>query len=85
MTLLSGAASGRGESGDVYYLDDTPQKIVRTLETHQGNEILELETGTVIGFSLEPQRSVAERFPEISVVGVRGFVSHMRVLVKPAD
>jgi L-Ala-D/L-Glu epimerase len=41
VTLQRGNASGRGEASGVYYLDDTPQKIVRTLETHRA----EIERG----------------------------------------
>lgn len=37
VTLQRGKAFGRGESGGVYYLDDTPEKIVRTLETHRAD------------------------------------------------
>ena len=37
VTLRRGSASGRGEAAGVYYLDDTPQKIVRTLETHRAD------------------------------------------------
>ena len=40
VTLLSCESAnggiGRGEAAGVYYLDDTPERIVRTLETHRG-------------------------------------------------
>jgi L-Ala-D/L-Glu epimerase len=36
VTLKSGDATGRGEAAGVYYLDDTPEGIARTLETHRG-------------------------------------------------
>jgi len=35
VTLSSGDASGRGEAAGVYYLDDTPDGIVRTLEANR--------------------------------------------------
>jgi L-alanine-DL-glutamate epimerase-like enolase superfamily enzyme len=35
VTLRSGAAVGRGEAAGVYYLDDTPERIARTLEAHR--------------------------------------------------
>jgi L-Ala-D/L-Glu epimerase / N-acetyl-D-glutamate racemase len=34
-TLSSGELSGRGEAAGVYYLDDTPERIVRTLEVYR--------------------------------------------------
>jgi L-alanine-DL-glutamate epimerase-like enolase superfamily enzyme len=36
VTLTSGSARGRGEAAGVYYLEDTPERIVRTLEAHRG-------------------------------------------------
>src|SRR5262245_19796632 len=35
VTLSSGEHSGRGEAAGVYYLDDTPERIVRTLEVYR--------------------------------------------------
>jgi L-alanine-DL-glutamate epimerase-like enolase superfamily enzyme len=35
VTLSSGGFSGRGEAAGVYYLEDTPERIVRTLEAHR--------------------------------------------------
>jgi L-alanine-DL-glutamate epimerase-like enolase superfamily enzyme len=36
VTLRSGNATGRGEAAGVYYLADTPEGIVKTLEAHRG-------------------------------------------------
>jgi L-alanine-DL-glutamate epimerase-like enolase superfamily enzyme len=36
VTLQDGSATGRGEAAGVYYLNDTPEHIVRTLEAHRG-------------------------------------------------
>ncbi len=35
VTLQSGQARGRGEAAGVYYLNDTPQQMLRTIETHR--------------------------------------------------
>ncbi|MGH8178479.1 MAG: dipeptide epimerase [Steroidobacter sp.] len=35
VTLRSAHALGRGEAAGVYYLEDTPERIARTLETHR--------------------------------------------------
>src|SRR3954470_19995361 len=34
-TLRSAEVIGRGEAAGVYYLEDTPEQIVRTLESHR--------------------------------------------------
>ena len=39
VTLRRGGARGRGEAAGVYYLNDTPERIVATLETHR--EVIE--------------------------------------------
>jgi L-alanine-DL-glutamate epimerase-like enolase superfamily enzyme len=36
VTLQSAGTCGRGEAAGVYYLDDTPERIVRSLEKHRG-------------------------------------------------